>query len=185
MLPSHCEIGELDLELLGIGQRVGDHAGIEGGDDGAVLVGRAIEVAHGREAAGARHVLHDDVRLAGDVVADVAAERAGVEVVAAARREADDNRDRLAGVEGVVLRGGRSAGGEACSKQREQCYRANSCADPCKVIAHDAPPFVPPQSAGFPATLTRRHVGGQPGVGNSAAGAIGRGRRPVASACDC
>jgi hypothetical protein len=41
------------------------------------------------QAPGARHVLRHDLRVAGDVLADVASQRSGVEVVAAAGAEAD------------------------------------------------------------------------------------------------
>ncbi len=52
-------------------------------------------------------VLHDDGRIAGDVVDDVARERARIEVVAAAHRRAHDQAELLALVEGgdVILRG--------------------------------------------------------------------------------
>ena len=59
----------------------------------------AAQVVRHADAAGARHVLHDDVGIAGDVPLQVRRQRAGVEVVAAADIGRDDQRDVVALVE--------------------------------------------------------------------------------------
>ena len=51
------------------------------------------------EAAAARHVARHHRRIAGNVLADMARHRAGVEIVGAGGRIADDHRNRLAAVE--------------------------------------------------------------------------------------
>ena len=64
----------------------------------AAVLGRDVEdVARCRVAAGARHVLRHHVGMARQMLADVAAERASPQVVAAARPEADDHLHALAG----------------------------------------------------------------------------------------
>ena len=56
--------------------------------------------------AGARHVLRHQSRIAGDVLAHVARQRAGIDVVAAARRETDQHLDGAALVEVLHRIGG-------------------------------------------------------------------------------
>ena len=68
-----------------------------------------LDVLRGLGAAGARHVLDHDGRLAGDVAAEMARHRARVDVVAAARSAADDHLDGLAG---VVVGGGKRGAGQ-------------------------------------------------------------------------
>jgi hypothetical protein len=51
------------------------------------------------QAAGARHIVDDDRRLAGNVLAHVLSQKTAVDVVAAAGAVADDHGDRLAFVE--------------------------------------------------------------------------------------
>ena len=79
-------------------------------------------VFHRIEARGARHVLHDDVGIAGDVPADMARQHARVVVVAAAGREADHDAHGLALVEGcdVLRRGGRRVERARAEPQRRQ-----------------------------------------------------------------
>ena len=60
------------------------------------------EVAGAVEAAGAVHVLHDDVRLALDVLGDVPREQPALDVGRAAGREVDQHGQPLALVEGIV-----------------------------------------------------------------------------------
>jgi hypothetical protein len=77
---------------------------VDGGDHGAVLR-PAIDEIGGANAAGSFHVLNDDARIAGHVLAQIATEGARIEIVAAASAEADDDLDRLALVEiGDALR---------------------------------------------------------------------------------
>ena len=66
---------------------------------------RRIEEVHGRDqAAGARHVAHDNGGIAGKVLAEIAREQPRSRIVGAAGREADQNRDLLALVEVVGVR---------------------------------------------------------------------------------
>ena len=80
-------------------QRIEIGAAREAAEGGAVLGRDGVEEVGGLQAAGARHVLHDNIGIAGNVASDVARERAGVEVIAAARRIAEDEVDVPAGVE--------------------------------------------------------------------------------------
>jgi hypothetical protein len=67
------------------------------------------------QASGARHVLRQDGRIPGNVLADMAGEVAGVEVVAAADRKPDGEVDGLALVElldALRLDGGGGGGRE-------------------------------------------------------------------------
>ena len=73
----------------------------------------------GDETAGARHVLDDDRGLAGYVLAQVAAEQAGVRVEAAARGQPHHDLDGLAVVERGPLSPGR-VGDDEPDQAREQ-----------------------------------------------------------------
>src|SRR5215469_12443032 len=68
-------------------------------DRGAVLGGDALQIEHGPNTAGARHVLHHDVRIAGNVRGEIRREGERVGGVAAARPGAEDPVDLLALVE--------------------------------------------------------------------------------------
>ena len=63
---------EIEIDLVRLHDRLGDQAGIEDGHDRAVLRRGQVEIAHRRQAPGPRHVLHDDGRIAGNVIADIA-----------------------------------------------------------------------------------------------------------------
>jgi hypothetical protein len=85
---------------------------IDGRNHGPVLRRTGIDEIGRADAASALHVLHHHSRLARDVLAQIAAERAGIEVVAAAHAEADDDLDGLALVEignALRIRGRRKA----------------------------------------------------------------------------
>src|SRR5262249_30415565 len=85
-------------------------------------------------AAGARLVLGDDGRIAGDEAIEVPRDHAGIDVVAAADVAADDEIDGLAGVEiRGVDRGDR--------KPREHCCRSQSAARPRSAPRHCAAPL--------------------------------------------
>jgi hypothetical protein len=58
-----------------------------------------VEVVDRAQTAGARHVLHDHFRIAGNDVPEMARQQPGIDVVAAARAGADDQIDLLAPVE--------------------------------------------------------------------------------------
>jgi hypothetical protein len=98
----------LDLEASagGIDQLGQQHSALDQCDRGAVLRSRAEHVVGRRDAR--RHVLHDQRRLARDVLAEMARRQPRLQVVAAAHAGAHDEGDLLAGIE-VVRRGrGRS-----------------------------------------------------------------------------
>ena len=58
----------------------------------------------GGHAAGGRHVLHDDGRIAGNVLAEMARRGARLQVVSAADAGADNEGDLLAGIEILLAR---------------------------------------------------------------------------------
>ena len=116
------EVGEIDHWLVRR-QHLRDQPGIEGGDDGAVLRRGGVEIAHRRHAGRARHVLHDHVRIAGDVAAVVPRQHARVDVVAAAGRIADDQRHGLAVVEGLLRDGASMHRSDDDAAQRRAHHR--------------------------------------------------------------
>ena len=75
------------------------HVAGEMRDRGAVARRQIVEPVDGAQRSGARHVLHHHVGMAGDVAAEMAADQPRIDVVAAARPVADDQRHRLASVE--------------------------------------------------------------------------------------
>ena len=104
-----ADIGELRRVVLhgGIGERLLERGGFyHDPERGAVLGRDLVEIIGGLEAAGARHVLRDQGRLSGDVLAQVARHHAAVEIVAAARGVADGDGDGLAGEERLGRLGG-------------------------------------------------------------------------------
>jgi hypothetical protein len=103
-------------------QRIDAGGAGEGAERGAVLRRRGVDEIRRAQAAGAGHVLRHDGRIAGDVLAHVAGEMAGVEVVAAADGKADRQIDGLALVElldalGADGQGGQSDEGEGGGQQ--------------------------------------------------------------------
>src|SRR5262249_20533845 len=76
-----CQPLEVNLGLLRIREGVGQHAGVERRDDGAVLGGARIKVKDGRKPAGTRQVLDDHSRLARNMRAEERCERARIDVV--------------------------------------------------------------------------------------------------------
>src|SRR5262245_13663710 len=83
-------------------QRPHDRAGKDRADHRPVLGRDAVDEGGGAAAAGAGLVLHDDGRIPRNEAREMAAEHAGVDVVAAADIAADEKVDGLAG---VVVRG--------------------------------------------------------------------------------
>ncbi|MBI2183272.1 MAG: hypothetical protein HYU31_21010 [Deltaproteobacteria bacterium] len=71
-------------------------------DDETVRLGLQVHEIGVNDAAGAGHVLDDDGGVAGNMLAQVARDGARVGVETAARRERNDQADRLAFVEAVV-----------------------------------------------------------------------------------
>ena len=111
-------------------QRRGRQPVERGADRGAVERPRGVKlVGHGQRA-GARLVLHDDARIAGNVFRQVAGQQPRVDVVARADADADDEPHHLALVEGgdVVLRRGGQRGEAMTSSARSDA----SCHDRCR-----------------------------------------------------
>jgi len=87
-----CEFGGIEaLALSAAEQPLHRQSAIEGADDGAVLGREIVDVIGGFDRPGPGHVLRYDRGIAGDVLAHVARKHAGIEIVTAARREADQD----------------------------------------------------------------------------------------------
>ena len=89
-------------------QRLDHRAHEQRADHRAVLRRGVVDVRGGDVARRARHVADDHVRVAGQVLADVPRDGAGIEIVAAAGRRGGDDSDGLAAVElrdGLLRRG--------------------------------------------------------------------------------
>ena len=76
---------------------------IDAGDHRAVLWRGGVNIVRGVDAARARHVLNNDVWLAGNVGAIIAGQQARIEIIPAARAETDDDIYILARIEGGWL----------------------------------------------------------------------------------
>jgi hypothetical protein len=128
------ELGRFETNALGL-QLLGQRYGVREQDLGAILHPRPVDVVAGDHAAGARHVLHDDGRIAGNVAGEMLADGAAVEIVAAARIRPHQDRDGLALVEiGAAL--GRAGRGAECRRQRGVSAEARGC-----VVEHGRPPM--------------------------------------------
>src|SRR5215208_698366 len=101
---AHPAVGSADIGDLGwvklevgffIDKRPDDRTGHQGANAAAVLRGDGADIDSGARAAGARHVLDDDVGIAGNVSVHVARNGAGIDVVAAAGVAAHHELDRL------------------------------------------------------------------------------------------
>ena len=102
------------VELRGLvaEQRIEAGAAADGADHRAVLVGDVVEPVGEPQAAGAFHVLRRHLRIAGNVLAEMARDQPRVDVVAAADAVADHHVDGLALVELGRRLGGRAAGAQ-------------------------------------------------------------------------
>ena len=112
---------ELELVIAGaqslvaerLGERVpqGEHDGLP------VRIGPLVNIIECKHASGAGHVLHDDIGLSRQVLAQIRRKGSNERIGRAARAKADHDRQRLAGVE--VLRE-RALGGEQpdCAERR-------------------------------------------------------------------
>ena len=96
------ELQRVEARALGAEQRRERHARMDEPDGGAVLRRLRIEIVGGEEPARARHALHDEVGLAGDVVAHVRGQEPRIFGVAAGDAGADQDADLLALVEGLL-----------------------------------------------------------------------------------
>ena len=116
------ELGRLEARLHAlVEQRADDHPGKDHADGQAILRRARIEVVGEVDAAGARHVLDHDRRLARDVLGNMPRQRPRVDVVAAAGIAADDHGDGLLGVEVV---GNRRAGEHAAEADEGRQHSA-------------------------------------------------------------
>ncbi len=127
---------------------------IDGAHDRAVFGRGGVEIVREAQAAGARHVLGHDERIAGDVLAHVAGEHARVEIVPAARRHADEHADLVVRVE-VGDRIGH--GGLANARRSEREHGASD--DRAIRRKHQAIPRRSPPRASIPPTRGRPSPG--------------------------
>ena len=134
------EIAHVELDA-GLAERlVGRRCLAEHGEDGAVLRRDLVEPVRGAAAAGARHVLRDHGRLAGNLLAEEAREQLGIDVVAAAGTIADDQPHGLAAIElGDVVRLRRCAGGADSQHSRKGCKGPKHHKPPITVTAGNRP----------------------------------------------
>src|SRR4051812_23514978 len=88
----------VDADALGIELGLADQAEVEMVDPAAVLRRVEIEMLHGGEAAGTRHVHHDGVGIARNMPADMARQEPRIGIEAAARRIADQDGRPLAAI---------------------------------------------------------------------------------------
>ena len=89
------ELQRLVLDAGDVEQRLHREPAREHAERGAVLRRLVEDEVRRPQAAGAGHVLHDDVGIAGQVLAEMAREVARIDVVGRARRIADHHRDLL------------------------------------------------------------------------------------------
>src|SRR5262245_22848460 len=114
------EFGRFEAHALRL-QPLGEWDGVREQDLGAVLWSWTIEMVARDDPAGARHVFHDDGRVAGNVAGEMLADDTAVEVVAAARLRPHQDRNGLARVEfGDTLRGG-GPGADRDLRQSDRC----------------------------------------------------------------
>ena len=94
-------------------------------DVGPVLRQRIVELIGERHAAGGRNVLHDDVRITGNIFAEMARQRANVDVVAAAGAVRRTQRKRMRLVELRCVLAGRGRGtGEGQDQDRRGAQKS-------------------------------------------------------------
>ena len=110
------EAARVEARILRIDQRLDGVDRVRHAEHRAVLGRDRREIVGRLERARARHVLEHDVRVAGDVLADVAGEHAQVELEGRARPIADHRLHRPALVEffRTLLRSRGRCGGEQC-----------------------------------------------------------------------
>ena len=110
------------------------HVAGDQAEGGAILGREIVEIVGRDQAAGARHVLYDDGRIAGDIPADMARQQATKDVEAASRPIADHERNGFALVElfdGLRARGlSRERGGRETRGDPSPEHLQNLSADP-------------------------------------------------------
>ena len=122
-------------------QRRLDHAALHGADGQAVARRDLGDVAGRAQSAGARHVLHDEGRIAGDEAPEMAGEQPRKSVEAAGRPGRNHDPDRLPAKEvfdGRLCGGRRSnkrRGGAARSVRAARCLFLDHINRPCNAAA--------------------------------------------------
>ncbi len=111
-------------------QRLERNAALGRADVQAVLGGDDGDIIGHHEPAAAGHVAHDHLRIAGDVLADVLGDEAGVDVIAAAGGQADVEGD------GLVLEEFGRALGEGRPRNRRRPH-AEHCGPAAEMNWHD------------------------------------------------
>ena len=106
-VPSQEIFSRIEARAFLAGQRAKRCVACDDAHHRAVFRRGGIDVGGGGEAAGAGHVLRNDVGIAGQVLADMPRDGARPQVIAAAGAEADDH---LYGLAGIVIRRGRLGG---------------------------------------------------------------------------
>ena len=82
--PIQANLGAVEFDFVALDELVEVQRGIESADGQAVGLGDAIEIIGRDDAAGAGHVLRDDVGIAGNVFRQITGSGARPEIVAAA-----------------------------------------------------------------------------------------------------
>ncbi len=95
---------EIEFDLVRLDDGLGDETGIEYGHYGTIPRRGQIEIAHRSQAPGAWHVLHDNIRIAWNVLSNVSRHIAGISIVASPRGKTDDDGEALALIEIVGAR---------------------------------------------------------------------------------
>ena len=134
------ELAHVELDA-GLPERlVGRRRLAEHREHGAVLGRDLVEPVGGAAAAGARHVLCDHRRLAGDVLAEITREEFAIDVVAAARAIADDQAHGLAAIEvGDVVGCADAPRGADSQHGRKRCKSPKHHKPPITVRAGNRP----------------------------------------------
>ena len=144
------ELHRIEADVRDLHHRRRRHRARRHPDHGAVAR-RHVEHVVGRDQrARARHVLDDDVRIAGDMSGHMSCKQPRPHVVVAAGGRADDDPDLLAFVEFVGrLRRGRRGAEHAADRQQDGCSPA----------LMSRPPRVPNDRAALPSGPARRAGG--------------------------
>ena len=131
------ELPRIEPRLRRAEQRLERRIVLHEADHRAVALGGGIEIIGRGEPAGARHVAHDDGRMAGNVRADMAGNRPRQGVVAAGRAGGDDQRHRAAAVE-IGDRIGRRR------RQAKPCQPAGEQRKHGRLLRHRRRPMITP-----------------------------------------
>ena len=132
------ELERIDIAFVLAEHRLERQSAPDRTHDGAVLGRDPVNVFLGLEPAGTGHVLDDDRRLAGNVVAEVASEQPRIDVVGRARAGKDDHAELAALVELL-----RRLGARHLRAGREQQRTAAAIAKTRRARLRMSPPLRP------------------------------------------